>query len=283
MVFFSDEELDRLIAEDVPYFDTTTRLAKFGSRLARIQFFTKEPTVICCTEEVMRFFSKFNISPTLVTLSGEFIEKDVKFLEAEGLAKHLHTIWRVSSNLLEYSSGVATRTRLMVEKAKKVNPHILITATRKTIPYTRKIAAKAVLVGGGNLNRLSLSENIMFYNNHYKFFGGLKGFIDKINRIKEEAGGRPIAAEARTPEDALLLSSTPVDIIQIDHISPGSVFELIEKIRLSNPKVKIAAAGGITVENVEEYARTGVDIIISSFPNHCKPADFRVEIEPIID
>lgn len=283
MVFFSDEELDRLIAEDVPYFDTTTRLAKFGSRLAKIQFFTNEPTVICCTEEIMRFFSKFNISPTLVTLSGEFIEKNVKFLEAEGLAKHLHTVWRVSSNLMEYASGVATRTRMMVEKARKINPHILITATRKTIPYTRKIAAKAVLIGGGNLNRLSLSENIMFYNNHYKFYGGLKGMIDKIDQIKEEAGGRPIAVEARTMEDALLLSKTQADIIQIDRIAPPSISELIEKIRLSNPTVKIAAAGGITVENVEEYASTGVDIIISSFPNHCKPADFRVEIDPIID
>lgn len=281
MIFFSDEELDRLIAEDVPYFDTTTRLSKFGSRLARIQFYTKEQTVICCTEEIMRFFSKFNISPTLVTLSGEMIEKDVKFLEAEGLAKHLHTIWRVSSNLLEYASGVATRTRLMVEKAKKINPHILITATRKTIPYTRKIAAKAVLVGGGNLNRLSLSENIMFYENHYKFYGGIKGMIPKIDQIKEEAGGRPIAIEAGTVEDALLLSKTQVDIIQIEHIEPEIISDLIEKIRINNPNIKIAAAGGITVENVEEYASTGVDIIITSFPNHCKPADFRVEIGPV--
>jgi molybdenum transport protein len=283
MVFFSDDELDRLIAEDVPYFDTTTRLAKFGSRLARIQFYTKDQTVICCTEEIMRFFTKFNISPTLVTLSGELIEKDVKFLEAEGLAKHLHTIWRVSSNLLEYASGVATRTRLMVEKAKKINPHILITATRKTIPYTRKIAAKAVLVGGGNLNRLSLSENIMFYENHYKFYGGIDGMLSKIDQIKEEAGGRPISIEAGTVEDALLLSKTQVDIIQIERMSPEAISELIEKIRLNNPNIKIAAAGGITVENVEKYASTGVDIIITSFPNHCKPADFRVEIEPVTE
>ena len=281
MVFFSDEELDRLIAEDVPYFDTTTRLAKFGSRLARIQFYTTDPTVICCTEEVMRFFSKFNITPTLVTLSGEFIESDVKFLEAEGLAKHLHTIWRISTNLLEYASGVATRTRMMVEKAQAINPHILITATRKTIPYTRKIAAKAVLVGGGNLNRLSLSENIMFYHNHIKFFGGLENMIKKIDKIKEEAGGRPIAIEASNADEALMLSKTNVDIIQLEKIDPDNMSEIIEKIRLSNSNIKIAAAGGINVENVKAFAKTGVDIIITSFPNHCKPADFRVEIEPL--
>lgn len=281
MIFFADDELDRLILEDVPYFDMTTRLAKFGSQLARIQFYTKDPTVICCTEEVLRFFGKFNISPTLVTLSGEFIEKDVKFLEAEGLAKHLHTIWRVSSNLMEYASGISTRTRLMVEKAKKINPHIIITATRKTIPYTRKIAAKAVLVGGGNINRLSLSENIVLFKNHYKFFGGLKGLVSKIEQMKEEAAGRPITVEVNNFSDAMMLCGTPIDVIQLEGLTPEEITKLTEEIRINNPLVKIGAAGGINLENIEAYAATGVDIIITSFPNHCKPAEFRVEIDPL--
>jgi molybdenum transport protein len=281
MIFFADEELDRLILEDVPYFDMTTRLAKFGSQIAKIQFFTKDATVICCTEEVMRFFSKFNISPTLLTLSGEFIEKDVKFLEAEGLAKHLHTIWRVSSNLMEYASGIATTTRLMVEKARKINPGILVTATRKTIPYTRKIAAKAVLIGGGNINRLSLSENIVLFDNHYKFFGGLKGLVNKIEQMKEEAAGRPVTVEVNNVKDAMMLSGSPVDVIQLEGFTPGEIAKLTEEIRINNPSVKIGAAGGINLDNIEAYASTGVDIIITSFPNHCKPADFRVEIDPI--
>ena len=283
MIFFGDEELDRLILEDVPYFDMTTRLAKFGSQLARIQFFTKEATVICCTEEVMRLFSKFNISPTLVTLSGEYIDGNVKFLEAEGLAKHLHTIWRVSANLMEYSSGIATRTRLMVEKAKKINPHIIITATRKTIPYSRKIASKAVLVGGGNINRLSLSENIVLFDNHYKFFGGLKGLLNRIEQIKEDAAGRQIAVEVNNAKDALMLSGSPVDVIQLEGMPPEEISKLIEEIRINNPSVRIGAAGGINIDNVEDYASTGVDIILTSFPNHCKPADFRVEIDPLME
>ncbi|MBN1117270.1 MAG: ModD protein [Bacteroidales bacterium] len=283
MLYFTDEELDRLISEDVPYFDMSTRLAKFGSRLARIQFSTTEPSVICCTEEVMRFFTKFNISPTLVTLSGEYIEGKVKFLEGEGLAKHLHTIWRVSANLLEYASGIATMTRLMVEEAHRVNPHVIITATRKTIPYTRKVAAKAVLSGGGNMNRLSLSENIMFFPNHYKFFGGLNGLISKVDKFKEEAGGRPITVETNNAEDAIALSKTNVDVIQLVNLSTDEISELTEKIRLNNSHIKIAAAGGINLENLKDYVSTGVDIIITSFPNHCKPAIFKVEIDPFED
>ena len=283
MIYFTDEELDRLIIEDVPYFDMTTRLTHFGSQLAKIQFYTKEPTVICGTEEVMRLFSKLNITPTLVTLSGEHLEKDVKFLEAEGLTKHLHTIWRTASNLLEYASGIATRTKLMVEAAKKINPNIIVTGTRKTIPYTRKIVAKAILIGGGNINRLSLSENILFYRNHYKFFGGLNGLLRKFDQIKKNASGKPITIEVSNGADALALSEIPVDIIQLDTMDPDEIKGIVEQIKQANPSVRIAAAGGINLENVEVYASTGIDIIVTSFPNYCKPADFKVEIDPLVD
>lgn len=281
MVFFSDEELDRLISEDVPYFDMTTRIAKFGSRIARMQFYTTEPTVICCTEEVLRLFSKLNISPTLITLSGENLEKDIKFLEAEGLAKHFHTLWRVSSNLLEFASGIATRTRQMVEVARKINPDITLTATRKTIPFTRKIAAKAVLAGGGNLNRLSLSENILLFKNHYNFIGGLNGVMSHIDEIRKESAGKPIAVQVDCAEDALAICEVPVDAIQIDDLDPEELIPLVKQIKEQNPNVRIAAGGGIRLENVEEYAATGIDIIVTSFPNHCKPSSFKIDILPI--
>ena len=283
MIYFTDEELDRLIIEDVPYFDMTTRIARFGSQLAKIQFYTKNPTVICGTEEVMRLFSKLNITPTLVTLSGEYLDKDVKFLEAEGLAKHLHTIWRISGNILAYASGIATRTKLMVETAKSINPDIIITGTRKTIPYTRKIVAKAILVGGGNINRLSLSENILLFRNHYKFFGGLNGLLRKFDQIKKDAAGKPITVEADNGTDALALCEIPVDVIQLDNMEPSEMKNLVEQIRQLNPAIRIAAAGGINIENIIDYASTGVDIIVTSFPNCCKPADFNVEIEPLIE
>ena len=283
MIYFTDEELDRLIIEDVPYFDMTTRLTRFGSQLGKIQFYTKAPTVICGTEEVMRLFSKLNITPTLVTLSGESLDENVKFLEAEGLAKHLHTIWRISANLLEYASGIATRTKKMVEIAKGENPDILLTGTRKTIPYTRKIVAKAILIGGGNINRLSLSENILFFKNHYKFFGGLNGLLRKFDQIKKDAAGKLITIETNNAADALALSEIPVDVIQLESMPPEEVKSLNEQIKQNNPSIRVAAGGGINIDNVKEYASTGVDIIVTSFPSGCKPADFRVDIEPVLE
>lgn len=283
MIYFTDEELDRLIVEDVPYFDMTTRLTKLGSKLAKIQFITKDPTVICGTEEVMRLFSKLSITPTLLTMSGEHLDGGVKFLEAEGLAKHLHTIWRTSSNLLEYASGIATRTKLIVESARKVNPDIVVTGTRKTVPYTRKIVAKALIVGGANINRLSLSENIVFFKNHYNFFGGLNGLLKRFDSIKKEAAGKQIIVEVDNGADALALSEVGVDVIQLDGMDPGQVANLAEQIKQSNPQIRIAAGGGINIENVVEYASTGIDVIVTSFPNGCRPSEFKVEMEPIFE
>lgn len=283
MFYFTDEELDRLIVEDVPYFDLSTKLSKFGSQLAKIQFYTNDSAVICCTEEVQRMYAKLNITPTLMTLSGEYLKGGVKFLEAEGLAKHLHTIWRTSSNLLEYASGIATRTKLLIEAARQVNPEIIVTGTRRTIPYTRKIVAKALTVGGANINRLSLSENIVFFKNHYRFFGGINGLLRKFDDYKKEAAGKQIIVEVDNGADAIALSEVSVDVIQISGMATDEIGKVVEQIKQTNSNVRIAVAGGINVENVTDYASTGADIIVTSFPNACRPSNFRVEIESIID
>ena len=78
MIYFTDKEIDELLSEDIPYFDLTTSILKLENKPAKIQIFTREDTVVCCTEEVLKIFSKLNIQATLFTPSGEYIEKDVK-------------------------------------------------------------------------------------------------------------------------------------------------------------------------------------------------------------
>ena len=163
MIYFTDSEIEALITEDVPYYDLTTALLKLENKPAKIQFATTEDTVICCTEEVLKMFSKLSIHLTLFTPSGEFIEKGVKFLEGEGLSKNIHAVWRVSENLLSFASGIATRTRKLVDSAAEVNPDIVIGTSRKIIPYTKKVAVKAVQAGGASVHRLGLSESILVF------------------------------------------------------------------------------------------------------------------------
>jgi molybdenum transport protein len=283
MLYFTDQEIDQLMTEDVPYFDLTTSLLRLENKPAKIQVTTREPTVVCCTEEVMKIFNKSGVQTTLFTPSGEHLEKDVKFLEGEGLSGNLFTIARTIENLLRYASGIATRTRMLLEKAHEANPDIMVATTRKIIPYTRKIAIKAVNSGGATIHRFGLSESILIYKNHYLFLGGIENLEKRLKEQRARAGGKMITVEVDTPEDALRVAKTGVDVVQLDKFSPADIRKIRKAILKSGSGIKLAAAGNITFKNVSDYARSGADILVTSWPYYGEPADMTISIQPIFD
>jgi molybdenum transport protein len=283
MIYFTDQEIDQLLMEDVQYFDLTTSLLRLENKPAKIQISTRESTVVCGTEEVMKIFIRTGIQTTLFTPSGEHLGKEVKFLEGEGLSGHLFAISRTVDNLLRYASGIATRTRLLLEKAHEVNRDISIVTTRKTIPGTRKIAIKAVKAGGATIHRLGLSESILVYKNHYAFLGGPENLAKRIREQKTQTGGKPITVEVETMNDAIVIATSGIDVIQLDKFSAGDIKKLSKEILKINPAIKLAAAGNITPVNVQDYAVSGADILVTSWPYYGEPADMTVSIQPIYD
>lgn len=283
MIYFTDQEIDQLILEDVQYVDLTTSLLRLENKPARIQISTREPSVVCCTEEVMKIFNRTGIQTTLFTPSGEHLEKDVKFLEGEGLSGTLFAISRSIDNLLRYSSGIATRTRLLVEKAQAVNKNIIIATTRKTIPNTRKISIKAVKAGGATINRFGLSETILIHKDHYLLLGGLGNLEKRIKERKAQTGGKSITVEADNIEDAIIIAKTGIDRIQLDKFSTANIKKLRKELAKLNLEIKLTAAGDITIKNVQDYATSGADILITSWPYYGEPADMKVNIQPIYD
>jgi molybdenum transport protein len=283
MIYFTDQEIDQLLMEDVQYFDLTTSLLRLENKPAKIQISTRESTVVCGTEEVMKIFIRTGIQTTLFTPSGEHLGKEVKFLEGEGLSGNLFAISRTVENLLRYASGIATRTRLLQEKAHEVNKDISIVTTRKTIPGTRKIAIKAVKAGGASIHRLGLSESILVYKNHYAFLGGPEHLEKRIREQKTQTGGKPITVEVETMDDAMVIATSGIDIIQLDKFSAGDIKKLSKEILKINPAIKLAAAGNITPVNVQDYAVSGADILVTSWPYYGEPAELTVSIQPIYD
>ncbi len=283
MIYFTDAEIDQLITEDLPYFDLTSHSIKMGSKVARISFTTRHNTLLCGTEEAVKIFEKFKINPTLISVSGEKIDEGIKFLEGEGLANDVHLIWRTVTNLMEFASGIATRMNSLNEKAREVNPDISIVTTRKSVPFTKKIAVKAIHVGGGAVHRLGLSDTILIFDNHIKFLGGIGNLIIQLPDIKQRAAGRNISIETKNADDALTLARTNINILQLDKFKAETIKELVPQLRKENPMLKIAAAGDIDINNIQEYATSGVDMLVTSFPYYGRPSDFKVNIEPVFN
>jgi len=283
MIYFTEQEIEQLIMEDVQYVDLTTSLLKLENKPAKIQISTRESTVVCCTEEVMKIFQRTGIQTTLFTPSGEHLEKDVKFLEGEGLSGNLFAIARTVENLLRYASGIATRTRLLIEKAQVVNKNIILATTRKTIPSTRKIAIKAVKAGGAAIHRFGLSESILVYRDHYRFLGGLDNLAKRIMERRLQAGGKPITVEALTADDAIKIATAGIDRIQLDQFTPADIKKLRKDLDRINPEIRLAAAGDITLKNVQDFAVSGADILITSWPYYGEPSEMAISIQPIYE
>jgi len=272
-LYILDECIERFIKEDVPFIDLTTLVLGMGGTEGRIQFHSREKAVLCGTEEVLRIFKKLNIKAVSYLPSGTLLEAGETFIEAGGKAADLHMAWKVSANILEYCSGIATRTRRMVDRAKGINPGITIVSTRKIFPGTKELATKAVVAGGGFPHRLGLSETVLIFKQHLNFLGSLDGFLKIVDEVKSKAREKKIIVEVENLGEALKAYKGGVDGIQFDKVPSEKLKGYVEEVRSINQDVVLLAAGGINENNVEDYAETGVDAIVTTSVYFGKPVD----------
>jgi len=275
-----DSEIERLLEEDVPYGDLTTTLLGIQSRPGLISFATRNETTLCCSEEAARVLEKCGATVSLCTPSGSALPAGVEFLAARGNASALHAGWKVALNLLEYASGIATRTGQIVNKARAVNPSIAVVTTRKSFPGAKKVSIKGILAGGALPHRLGLSESILVFKQHTAFLGGLDGFLATIATLRLRAPENKIIVEAQTAEEAVAIARNGVDILQLDKLPPAEVASIVRTVRSIDSTVRISAAGGINEANVQEYVAAGVDLIVLSSVYFGKPADIAVRMVP---
>jgi molybdenum transport protein len=282
----TDEELIRLIREDVPYMDLTTWTLGIGEHLGRITFSTRHDTIVCGVEETARLLTLCGATvqqhkPPVA--SGSALAAGERILEATGHAAALHTAWKVAVNMLEYLSGIATSTQAMVQAARQGNPHVQIATTRKVFPGTKSLAIKAVMAGGGIPHRLGLSETVLVFPQHMAFVGGLDGLLAQLDSIRHHSPEKNIAVEVETLEDAVRVVQAGVDVLQVDKMPLDVLRETVGAVRAvdTHTQVAIAAAGGITLANAADYAATGVDILVTSALYAAKPADIAAQIVPL--
>lgn len=279
MIYISDEILDRFIKEDVPYLDLTTLVLGIGAEPGEICFAAREETVLCGTEEAARIFAKLGVGVVEMQPSGSIVQPGEIFLHGAGNAAGLHQVWKVALNILEYASGIATRTWKLRTKAQKINPEVELVTTRKVFPGTKELAIKAIVAGGAFPHRLGLSETILVFTQHLNFCGGIEGFIENLALYKQKAYEKKIIVETTELDEAVKLAQAGVDALQFDKVSPSRLQEIVRTVRAVNPAIVLIGAGGINDSNVEAYAETGVDVLNTTSPYFGKPSDIAVTIQ----
>jgi molybdenum transport protein len=258
----------------MPYFDLTAKLLNI-ERHGKISFYTRKDTIVSGNKLVSLLADELNLKVTFKEKDSKFITAGNKIFEAEG--ENVLILWKVAQNIYEYALSVSTYTYEMTKKARKYNPYIEILTTRKIIPFTKKIALNAVIDGGGLPHRITTSETILVFDNYIKLFGGWEKFFKEFPKLKNKSIEKKWVVEADNFEMAKKLIEIEVDVIQLDKVDIETTKKVVEFAHKKN--IKVISAGGINLENVEEYAKTGVDSIVTTAPYFAKGADVKVIIE----
>lgn len=277
MIFFTENDIDQLIEDDVPMGDMTTNLLNLSGQKASIALYARGQMTICCTEEAVRMYQKAGLEIQFSVTSGTQLNENDKILEASGDAASVHLIWRTGGALIEYASGVATRTRQLVEAAKGAVP---VAGTRKHPPYLKKVALKALMAGGGVPHRTGLSDTILIFREHLLFTGGYENLPALVKQTKAKQKERKIVVEAHTVDEALLVAQSGAEVIQVDKMPTDEFHSCVKTCKAANPSVSVIAAGGVNASNAKAYADAGADVLVTSWMYYAPPADVRVSISP---
>lgn len=173
----------------------------------------------------------------------------------------VHTILqceRLILNCMQRMSGIATLTRQYVDKLQKYKTRVL--DTRKTTPNFRLLEKDAVRIGGGINHRFGLYDMIMLKDNHIDYAGSLEAAIEKASAYRQSHKPQlKIEVETRNLDEVKrVLIVGKIDRIMLDNFTPRL---LAEALSLIGDRYETEASGGINLNNIEDYARTGVDYI----------------------
>lgn len=191
---------------------------------------------------------------------GEEMVSGEKAFTVEAKVHTILSCERLVLNTMQRMSGIATLTRRYTDILKGYQTKIL--DTRKTTPNFRLLEKEAVKIGGGINHRFALYDMMMLKDNHIDFAGGIENAIDKAwEYVKAKKPELKIEVETRTLQDVkkvMEVGEGKVFRIMLDNFTPA---QIADAVALINHKFETEASGGINLQNIEEYAKTGVDYI----------------------
>lgn len=252
------EDLLRFIREDAPWGDVTSETV-VPDVTCRAVVRAKSQGVVAGLSEARRLFEHFGVTVRERSADGRAVAPGTVLLDLDGPARAILLVERTALNIIGRMSGIATRTREAVEAVRAVSPDVRVAATRKTAPGLRVLDKKAVILGGGDPHRYTLSDMVLIKDNHL----ALTPLAEAIRRAKKESLYRVVEVEVETVEDAVTAAGAGADIVLLDNMTPDTVREAVRALagRGLRDRLTIEVSGGVGEDTLAGYAATGVDII----------------------
>jgi len=215
-----------------------------GMQVARKIFSYKEPASV---------FTSFKED-------GEEMKYGEKAFEVEASVHTILQCERLVLNCMQRMSGIATLTKQYTGKLKGYKTRLL--DTRKTTPNFRLLEKEAVRIGGGVNHRFGLYDMIMLKDNHIDYCGGIENAIEQaFDYVQTKKPDLKIEVETRNLDDVrkvIAIGKGKVFRIMLDNFTPEQIEEALGLIK---GDFETEASGGINLDNIEDYAKIGVDYV----------------------
>jgi len=253
------EIIQLALTEDKVRQDVTTHALLEYDRCVPARVIAKADGVISGVDVFLKTFQILDqtVSFQIRKHDGSPVKAGETVLDIRGRESSILKGERTALNFLQRLSGIASLTRKFVDKLKPY-PCVLLD-TRKTTPGMRYLEKKAVRDGGGTNHRLNLEDLAMIKDNHIMMAGSITGAVQKV---KEKYPDKKIEVEVKDLAELRETLALPVDMIMLDNFqAEGIKAALGLKSSGINPAVKFEVSGNVTLENIEERARLGIDYI----------------------
>lgn len=257
---YVDQFIINALTEDVGDGDHTSLATVPADTTGKAKLLVKDNGVLAGVELAVEIFRIVDekLKLTIFLKDGADVKYGDVAFEVEGNAQSILKAERLVLNCMQHMSGIATRTNEIVDVLKGYNTKVL--DTRKTTPGLRYLEKWAVRIGGGVNHRFGLYDMILIKDNHVDYAGGISEAIEGAKHYLTANNKKlAIEIEVRNIEELNeVLQNGGVDRILLDNFNFN---DLRDAVNMIEGKFITEASGGITIDNIREYAACGVDYI----------------------
>ncbi len=260
---YIDDLIKRAIEEDINYIDVSSDYLIPEDQRNDAYFVAKDDGVLCGLSIAMRVFEIMDdgFSYDAKKSDGDIVHKGDIIVEFSGNTRAMLKAERTSLNIIQHMSGIASITRKAMDLCEGTNA--TVADTRKTLPGLRSIQKYAVVCGGGKNHRYNLSDAAMLKDNHIDASGGI---MQAVEALRSKVGHMTkIEVETRNMEEVAEAVKAGADVIMLDNMSNEEMKEAVSYIA---GRAITEASGNVTLSNIAEVAKTGVDIISLGMITH---------------
>ncbi len=277
-----DNIINYILEEDEGFSDITSNALIDKDYNVSGQIISKDTGIAAGMDIVYDIFDNKGVEVTKLVEDGTLINKGDVLFELLGNARDILLLERTALNISMRMSGVATSTYNIIKKVQDINPNIRIAGTRKTSPAFAKFDKEAISIGGGDTHRFALDDMVLIKDNHIATVGSVEEALKRA--IENTSFTKKIEIEVENIDDAVLVAQMGADIIMLDNFNPDDISECLNKLEELGLRdnVLIEVSGGITKDNILDYAGLNIDIIsLGALTHSTRSLDFSLRIDEI--